>query len=277
MKKIFITIVILFINQNCFAEKIKSEGYGLDLHSALVSAKRNAIAKVSGEFIDSKEVLREEQISKELRNITYGVVRDFDIVEKYNEETRKIVILADVDKTNTFFADKNKGEKLKLKKQLIREMSQAVLDRVNAVKDLYKDLNDIYEVRVEKVTMGMPIGEKYTYFVTISIETKDSWLKKREELEKVIGNFDPMTKLNPGCSISSNNFRLVDHKNELRIKPSGLKSEKGTHGIIIGEKDRYEDEYMISTTREIEKFDFKLILFESRDYHRMECFVVNAE
>jgi hypothetical protein len=277
MKKIIITILAFFIYQNSFAEKITAEGYGMDSTLALLSAKRNAIAKSSGEFIDSKEVLRHEQISKELQSVTYGVVRNFDILEKYNEETRKIVILAEVDKTNTFFADNNKSEKLKLKKETIREMSQAALERVNAVKDLYKDLNDIYDIKVEKVTIGMPIGEKYTYFVTISMETKESWLKKREELEKVIGNFDLMTKLNPGCSISAHNFRFVDQNNEIRIVPVNLKSEKGKSGVIIGEKARYEDEYMLSSYKEIEEFNFKLILFESRTYHKLECFVVKPE
>ncbi len=270
-------VFLLFSANNAFAEKIKVEGYGLDSELAMVSAKRNAIAKLSGEFVDSKEVLRREAVTRELRSVTYGVVKDYEILEKYDPETRKVVILADVDKNNAFFRDKEKGNKIKLKKETIREMSQAVVDRVNAVKDLFKDLNEIYDVRVEKVEMGLPNGQNYTYFVEVSIETKESWLNKRQELEKVIGNFDHMVSLNRGCHISAFNFRLVDEKNEIRIKPVQFKFEKNEDGVILGNKNRYETSFMISTPREIEEFSFKLILFESDSFHRLQCFIAPVE
>lgn len=120
-------------------------------------------------------------------------------------------------------------------------------------------MNEIYDVRVENVQIGVKNGNNYVYFLTIIIETKDEWLEKKNKLESVIGKFEHLA-FTPICQIiPSSDLMLVDEKNSIRKNTHQLQGGK----FQLGKKAIYTQEITIQSPNIIEQFDFELILFKT--------------
>lgn len=266
MKKFLSILLFSFaIPQMAIAETVIAEGYGFDSFTASLSAKRNAIAKVSGEYVESKEVLDYDRTTKQLISVTYGIVKNTETIQPYDENTRKIVIKYEIDKNADFFKNKEKKEALFMTKNAVIEAANAQDEREKSIKELYKDLNAIYKVNVDKVTILPRIHDKIVYRIAFSVETRDEWIEKKNQLEKILGSFTHITENKTFCRVSSLDLRFIDDENGVREKVYGLKNKEGK-GFVLGAKDVYYGEMIIRNEKAIEQFNFRIILFKTKNY-----------
>lgn len=268
-------LILLFLAIVCFltaavanSREIIVEGHGKSEDEAIESAKIDAVSQNRGEYIDvNKKIDSQGNYLEKYDQVTNGIVSDAKVVENFKDD--KVLMKVNVE-DNVILAQNNKYSTDEIRKKMIRDGSN-----LEVLKDLYSDLNNIYDVKIEKTVITNGYNGMLMYDFYVSIKTNDNWLEKKNNVFKVANNLSDLIRTRL-CSVSTKNIVFLDNNNTDFTIANNEKffdnySKSYVSDIYIGSETEYLIKLSSRSFKPTNKFDLKLILKRKQKHDGLGC------